>query len=83
MAHRDTRAEEMNQVMDTVSWGVDMVITNDAGDRVWLREFFDAHGQQVGITDCCLETSPCEWHSGYVETTKKGYRNSKYPKRPV
>lgn len=40
----------------------DMVITNCAGERVWLKPCV-LDGKRIGITDCCLEDDPCEHHA--------------------
>lgn len=39
----------------------DRIVTNRAGDRVWLKANF-LDGKHVGVTDCCPADSPCEYH---------------------
>ena len=48
-------------LLEALRWKADMVITNHDGDRVWLKECF-SEGKRIGITDCCFETDPCDWH---------------------
>ena len=48
-------------MLETLRWKADMVVTNYDGQRVWLKEAYNK-GVRIGITDCCLEEHPCEWH---------------------
>ena len=50
-------SEELRQLR----WKEDMLITNDFGERVWLKPCI-VDGKRVGITDCCPEDNPCEHH---------------------
>ncbi len=52
----------VTKLLDDLRWKPDMVITNYAGERVWLKEAY-LNGQRVGVTDCCLADDPCDWHS--------------------
>lgn len=40
----------------------DQLVTNDFGERVWLKPLFNEVGERIGITDCCFADSPCERH---------------------
>lgn len=51
------------QMLKSLRWDVDMVIENCDGERVWLGPCLDAAGKRIGITDCCLESDPCEHHA--------------------
>ena len=50
-----------DDLLKELRWHADMVITNYDGDRVWLKDCYDGL-KKAGITDCCLESDPCEWH---------------------
>ena len=50
-------------LLESLRWGPDMVITNHEGERVWLTEHFDKNGKRDGITDCCEEALPCDYHA--------------------
>lgn len=47
----------MLQTLDDLRWKEDRVVTTPFGDRVWLKQ------AEYGLLDCCLESSPCEFHS--------------------
>lgn len=49
------------KTLKDLRWEEDMVITNDEGERVWLKPCY-IDGKRVGITDCCLESDPCDYH---------------------
>lgn len=49
------------ELLDSLRWCPDTVITNPFGERVWLKEYY-ANGKRIGITDCCPEDLPCDWH---------------------
>jgi hypothetical protein len=57
-------------VLESLRWDADMIIENPFGERVWLKESY-VDGKRVGITDCCPEEYPCEWHSAFRRTTVK------------
>lgn len=52
---------EAKELLDSLRWTEDMVITNYEGERVWLKPCY-IDGKRVGITDCCLESDPCDYH---------------------
>ena len=47
-------------ILSDLRWTPDRVITNYEGDRVWLKA---CNTIPKGVTDCCLETDPCEYHA--------------------
>ena len=49
-------------ILSDLRWGVDCLITNYEGERVWLKRAYSPDGR-AGITDCCPEESPCEHHA--------------------
>lgn len=49
-------------LLKSLRWSEDMVITNHEGERVWLKPCLDREGKRIGVTDCCLEDDPCDWH---------------------
>ena len=53
---------EIEQIFASLRWDADMVVTSPFGERVWLKECFNEEGRRIGITECCLEDNPCEWH---------------------
>lgn len=53
---------EAKELLKSLRWKEDMVITNYEGERVWLKPALDSNGKRHGITDCCLADDPCEWH---------------------
>jgi len=52
-----------SELLASLRWGVDSLITNYDGERVWLKASLDANGKRNGITDCCLAEAPCEHHA--------------------
>lgn len=54
-------ADKTEEVLESLRWKEDQVITNYDGDRVWLKPCF-VGAVRAGITDCCLESEPCDWH---------------------
>ena len=54
-------AHDPEALLDSLRWREDIVITNHDGERVWLGPCF-LNGKRIGITDCCLEGDPCDWH---------------------
>lgn len=49
-------------LLSSLRWCEDMVITNYEGERVWLKPALDRNGKRHGITDCCLADDPCDYH---------------------
>jgi len=58
------------QLLESLRWKADMVIINHDGERVWLKECFNQSGKKIGITDCCPEVFPCEWHAVLARSLK-------------
>jgi hypothetical protein len=48
---------DVAELLESLRWHEDMVVTNDFGERVWLKKC------PGGITDCCPADDPCEFHS--------------------
>ena len=47
---------------------VDMVFVEPiSGERMWLKECHDDTGKRIGITECCLEAEPCDWHKSLAK----------------
>lgn len=63
---------EAKEILASMRWDVDQVITNPFGERVWLKALLDENGKRQGITDCCPEDHPCEWHAGIAKQRRKG-----------
>lgn len=55
-------AEERRKLLAALRWKDGDLVRNHFGERVWLKPCYDAVGQRVGITECCLEATPCERH---------------------
>ena len=53
---------DVEELLRQLRWKEDMLITNDFGELVWLKPLF-VDGKRIGITDCCFEEEPCEWHA--------------------
>jgi hypothetical protein len=62
--------EDAAKLLDSLRWSEDRVITNHEGERVWLKVLYDGSGKRIGITDCCLEESPCERHAEMVKAKR-------------
>jgi hypothetical protein len=65
--------ENAEAIRQSLSWRADMLVTNDFGERVWLKPLLvneryeeDPNGRRIGITDCCFEDVPCEHHAALV-----------------
>lgn len=50
-------SSDPRELLDSLRWKADQVITNHAGERVWLKQI------PGGITDCCSADFPCEHHA--------------------
>lgn len=57
-----TNEKELAELLESMRWKEDMVITNHEGERVWLKPCLNNAGERIGITDCCLADDPCDWH---------------------
>lgn len=57
--------KEAETLLKHLRWKEDTVVTNHEGERVWLKPCVEG-GVQIGITDCCLESHPCERHAKMV-----------------
>lgn len=53
--------KEIKELLESLRWKADMLITNYENERVWLTEKY-IDGKRIGITDCCLESNPCDYH---------------------
>ena len=65
MATLDTE-QGLREHLRALRWRADDLITNDFGERVWLRPLL-ANGVRIGITDCCFEDDPCHRHASLAE----------------
>jgi hypothetical protein len=52
----------------SLRWQADDLVTNDFGERVWLKEAFDENARRIGITDCCFADDACMWHRAVVKS---------------
>lgn len=52
-----TKAEMLREALEDLRWNADRIVTNHFGERVWLTHCAG------GITDCCAENSPCDYHA--------------------
>jgi hypothetical protein len=60
--------KEAGELLESLRWQEDMLITNSDGERVWLKPLYDrTTGKRLGITDCCPENAPCERHQKMVQ----------------
>ena len=50
-------------LLASLRWEADTIVTNHAGERIWLCHARDEAGGIVGLTDCCLESDPCRVHA--------------------
>jgi hypothetical protein len=48
---------DVQEFLSEARWTADRVVTNHFGERVWLTHC------EGGITDCCRESAPCEYHA--------------------
>lgn len=53
---------DARDMLESLRWDVDQIITNYDGERVWLGPASDDNGKRIGITDCCPEERPCTRH---------------------
>lgn len=47
----------VSEMLDTLRWRADQIITNYEGERVWLKTV------ERGVTDCCFVDEPCAFHA--------------------
>ena len=52
-------------------WGADQIITNYAGERVWLKSI-EMPGCKNAVTDCCPVEQPCDYHKHLTHEAHKG-----------
>lgn len=52
----DAPRDEAKAILNELRWSADRVVDNHFGERVWLKQI------EGGITDCCPEDSPCDYH---------------------
>jgi hypothetical protein len=50
------------ETLASLRWKEDMSVINSFGEHVWLKSLFNAIGTKVGVTDCCLFSTPCQRH---------------------
>jgi hypothetical protein len=61
--------KEAEQLLESLRWHADMLVTNDFDERVWLKPLI-VDGKRIGITDCCFEDNPCDHHKRLAATGK-------------
>ena len=79
-AEPEFEVEHVNveRTLEGLRWKADMLVTNDFGERVWLKPLFvDEHyrtvdentpgARRIGITDCCFENAPCYRHKKMMQ----------------
>lgn len=60
--------DDPQAVLESLRWCEDMVVVEPVfGDLVWLKR----HESGKGITDCCLESDPCEYHAQLTHQAKR------------
>lgn len=59
--------DHLLDVLKALRWKPDMVVVNDFGETVWLKECYH-EGKRIGITDCCEAADPCDWHKALAES---------------
>lgn len=50
--------DDPKSILSDLRWSADRIVTNPFGDRVWLKQ-----RDGGGITDCCHESEPCDYHA--------------------
>lgn len=65
MSKQSTQSE-IESVLRSLRWKEDTLVTNDFGERVWLKPLLNEQESQIGITDCCEESDPCSRHKSMV-----------------
>lgn len=53
----DFEIHNPKELLTSLRWRSDMIITDHFGERVWLTNC------PGGITDCCLASDPCDYHA--------------------
>jgi hypothetical protein len=51
----------LSVLLGNVALQADTVISHE-GKQVWLKNAFTSQGKRIGVSACCLESAPCEWH---------------------
>lgn len=49
--------DDTQDLLDSLRWKADQIITNHFGERVWLKQI------EHGLADCCFADDPCEHHA--------------------
>lgn len=67
-----------HEELKSLRWREDMIVTNDFGERVWLKPLLvneryeeDPNGRRIGITDCCFADDPCLRHAALAAVSVK------------
>jgi hypothetical protein len=55
---------DWRELLASLRWDADMLVTNPFNEQVWLKPCYDESGKRIGITDCCPEEAPCGRHAG-------------------
>lgn len=55
----DGETIDPRELLESLRWHADQIVTNPFGERVWLKLI--APGK--GITDCCPADAPCPYHA--------------------
>ena len=51
----------LSVLLGNVALRADTVISHE-GKQIWLKDSFTSEGKRIGVSECCLESDPCEWH---------------------
>jgi hypothetical protein len=54
---------KLADLLASLRWDVDQLVTNPFGERVWLKACLDERGNRIGVTDCCEADEPCDHHA--------------------
>jgi len=55
------KVNNLKNLLKTLRWKEDMLVTNHFGEHVWLKPCF-IDGKRIGITECCFADDPCQHH---------------------
>lgn len=53
--------DDLDSIIESLSWKPDTKVVNPFGEYVWLKRLFRDE-KQIGITDCCFVAAPCRFH---------------------
>lgn len=67
----DEGGADPQELLHSLRWDVDSLITNAFGERVWLKPCLDENEDRIGITECCFEAAPCTYHAVVAARIKK------------